>query len=1002
MKKKILAAALALCLVLGLLPLSAMAKTWNLSGANKTFTLTKNANGEYSASDNDLNEYYAFTGVKVENGDTKLYYTMKKAVGDCAQGTTGSFTVTITSETYDITFNLNYDGAPAAEVKETSADNKVTPPDNPTRTSTATTEYTFKGWSESNDNDVSKVIDLTNKTFTSDTTLYAVWAESAIEPEKTTYTITLDLNYEGAPEAKAFTTDPETGYLTTVTDAFSSPTREGYGFKGWAKDQKATAATIAPEALKTTAFTEADDGTTLYAVWEKAKAVKVTFDANGGSVSKTSDTTGENGLLTSLPTPTYSGRVFLGWFTAKTGGTKVTEEYVFTAETTIYAQWGFKITFDANGGTLTGDATANTGADGKLAALPTDPTHASGKFYGWNTKADGTGDAVTTDTVFEKATTVYATWSFTVTFYLNDGTDEVCATILTLGNGKVAEMPDDPEREGYDFDGWFTAKENDAGEPVNGGTVFTKNTPVYAHWTAVVDVAGETTVEGGKAETTFPKADTEEAQKEVTDKVKGDIENSKPEKVKLTVEKEDAKTNPATVTNETIKVTAGYFKAVVAAAKDAHDKDSKVASTIEIKGITGSVDLPITDAVKMDGDVVFEVKPTDKKAADYKAAAEKAAGNIKNKGMKARKAVENSLKTVDVSLTVDGKDFLKAGGSKVAVSAYIAMDRAPKLANLAMLYLEDMSSYTVTGYLNGVISWLTDHLSPWGAIELMDEEKAGGGGGGAGGGGGGSASSGYSVSVSKTTNGKVSTSPSKAEEGDTVTITVTPDKGYELDKLTVKDADGNTIKTTKTSDGKYTFTMPDGKVTIEATFKAIEEKETTTPAPTTPSFSDVPSSFWAYQQISWVAEKGIMGGYANGTFGANNNTTRQALWMVLGRLSGELDSKSTMAQAREWAIKNNISDGTNAEGAMSRQQMVTMLYRYAQMKGYATTGSTALSTYPDAAGVASYAQDALSWAVANGVVTGTTDGRLNPEGTASRAHFAVFMYRFCGLYDNVA
>lgn len=261
---------------------------------------------------------------------------------------------------------------------------------------------------------------------------------------------------------------------------------------------------------------------------------------------------------------------------------------------------------------------------------------------------------------------------------------------------------------------------------------------------------------------------------------------------------------------------------------------------------------------------------------------------------------------------------------------------------------------------------------------------------------GASSVSGYAITVNKTTNGTVSVSPSRAVEGETVTITVRPNEGYELDTLTVKDADGKTIRTTSIGDNKYTFTMPDSKVEIDATFKAIAEVDTT------PSFSDVPSSYWAYEQIIWAAKQGIMNGYANGTFGPDNNTTRQALWMVLGRLSGELNADSTMAQAREWAIANNVSDGTNPGNAMSRQQMVTMLYRYAQMKGYATNGSTDLSTYPDAAGVASYAQDALSWAVANGVVTGTTDGRLNPEGTASRAHFAVFMYRFCGLYADEA
>lgn len=267
---------------------------------------------------------------------------------------------------------------------------------------------------------------------------------------------------------------------------------------------------------------------------------------------------------------------------------------------------------------------------------------------------------------------------------------------------------------------------------------------------------------------------------------------------------------------------------------------------------------------------------------------------------------------------------------------------------------------------------------------------------GGGGGGGGSSSSGYRVSVNSMSHGSVSTSPSRPSEGQTVTITVRPDKGYELDKLTVKGEDGKTIRTTKEGENEYTFTMPDGDVEISATFKAVEEvKEPAKPANV--SFSDVPAGFWAYDQITWAANKGIMGGYGSGIFAPNRNVTRQQLWMVLGRLNGS--HPADMAAARSWAISNGVSDGSNPSATMSRQQMVTMLYRYAQQKGYAVSGSVDLGRYPDSASVAGYAKEAVSWAVANGIMGGTSAGLLNPTGTASRAHFAVFMYRFCMFYE---
>lgn len=245
---------------------------------------------------------------------------------------------------------------------------------------------------------------------------------------------------------------------------------------------------------------------------------------------------------------------------------------------------------------------------------------------------------------------------------------------------------------------------------------------------------------------------------------------------------------------------------------------------------------------------------------------------------------------------------------------------------------------------------------------------------------------GYQVSTpSRTPGGKVQVRPGSASQGSKVTITVTPDPGYELDTLTVKDAKGNTITLTDEGGGKFTFIMPASKVTVSATFKRA--------ASTGGSFTDVPASHAFYGDISWVAAQGYMGGYSDGTFRPSANTTRQALWMVLARIDGA--SPADMAAARDWATRNSVSDGSNPGGAMTRQQMVAMLYRYALSKGYKTTGGVSLDSFTDASSVADYAQDAMSWAVGNGIVQGTGNGTLNPGGTATRAHFAAFLHRFC-------
>ena len=161
--------------------------------------------------------------------------------------------------------------------------------------------------------------------------------------------------------------------------------------------------------------------------------------------------------------------------------------------------------------------------------------------------------------------------------------------------------------------------------------------------------------------------------------------------------------------------------------------------------------------------------------------------------------------------------------------------------------------------------------------------------------------------------------------------------------------------------------------------------------------NDVSKDYWAAPYIGWAYQRGVMNGTGNGNFSPNGLTNRQQLWMVLARLSGE--KPLNMAAARAWAMSNGISDGTNPGGSLTRQQLVAMLYRYAQMRGCDLTASGELGNYNDARNVSSYARQARAWAVGNGIVTGTADLRLNPQGTATRSHFAAMMFRFCVKYN---
>ena len=248
---------------------------------------------------------------------------------------------------------------------------------------------------------------------------------------------------------------------------------------------------------------------------------------------------------------------------------------------------------------------------------------------------------------------------------------------------------------------------------------------------------------------------------------------------------------------------------------------------------------------------------------------------------------------------------------------------------------------------------------------------------------------GYSISVpasSSIRGGSITVSPRRADRDDSVTITVTPDDGYVLDELSVTTRGGDALSLRQRDDSQYTFEMPAGSVVIHVSFM----EQSSTPAEEM-SFSDVPSDFWAYNEIQWAFENGYMNGTTSTTFAPGGTVTRQQVWMILVRMAGS--NPVDMAAARAWAVNNGISDGTNPGGAVTRQQLVALLHRFAAQNGYDTTARADLSGYPDVASVASYAADAMAWSVAEGIVGGTTQGTLNPAGTANRAQFAVILWR---------
>lgn len=160
------------------------------------------------------------------------------------------------------------------------------------------------------------------------------------------------------------------------------------------------------------------------------------------------------------------------------------------------------------------------------------------------------------------------------------------------------------------------------------------------------------------------------------------------------------------------------------------------------------------------------------------------------------------------------------------------------------------------------------------------------------------------------------------------------------------------------------------------------------------SFTDVPAGSWYEEAVNYVHEKGLMNGTSSNAFSPNANTTRGMIVTILARVEGVNTSGALWyAAGQKWAMDNGISDGTNMPGVITREQLATILYRYAKQKGYDVSKSAALTGFSDADKVSGYAAEAVQWAVAEGLLQGS-NGKLNPQGSATRAQVATILMRF--------
>lgn len=257
-----------------------------------------------------------------------------------------------------------------------------------------------------------------------------------------------------------------------------------------------------------------------------------------------------------------------------------------------------------------------------------------------------------------------------------------------------------------------------------------------------------------------------------------------------------------------------------------------------------------------------------------------------------------------------------------------------------------------------------------------------------------SSSSYYAISAPTVANGSVSVTPRSASKGTTVTITVKPNDGYELDKLTVIDKDGNRLSLSDKGNGKYTFTMPSGKVSVDAAFSKIE----------TVSFRDVEQSDYYYDAVQWAVEKGITEGTSADTFSPGASCTRAQMVTFLWRTAGSPAPKSAANPFKDvstndyyysavlWAVENGITSGTSADtfapnATVTRGQTVTFLYRAA---GSPAVGGNAGFSDVNAN---DYYNSAVAWAAENNITGGTGNGKFSPKADCTRGQIVTLLYR---------
>ena len=930
--------------------------------------------------------------------DIGSYYVWYKVVGDRNHNDKtfdSPVTVTVAPNKYTVKF-VNEGGAVLQSSEVTYGETPAYTGETPTKAATDQYSYTFKGWTPE------------IETVTGDVTYTATYTETVNK-----YTVTFyDEDGTTVLESKEWEYGRTPVYNNGQNPTKTATAEKTYVFAGWSPAVAAVTGTASYIAT----FTDATNSYTV--TW---------YDEDGTTVLET----------TSWPygsTPNFTGST-----PSKTADTQYT--YTFErwipvsgvdTDGKITGTAGFKAVYSATVNTYTvtwknDDTVLETDMNVPYGATPSydgdTPTKAATAQYtyifkGWDKEIGVVTGNITYTAQFDSTINQY-----TVTYDVANGN---APTSVEVNYGDRVAAPADPAKEGYIFAGWYTDAEG--GEQFDFNEAITENITLYAHWSSepVYDITGR----------------VEQAQQSG---------NPTPaEGVTVTLRQG----NRVLFTKTTDADGLYDFHAPAGSYNIVAEKDGKTMTQL----------VNVTDHNEQVGEIILPYQNVSSELTIPVGTPDIVVGGLDEEVVESNPNATSNETHITLSMTVEQKEDVtsseapeyaelkaeqeeiktKAGGQKenltflkIDLTKVITGDGAGSepvttTTNLLKIIIpfetsgrqafkvyryhgSDVDVLTTTTNADGEYIEISTgsiiiHAKKFSTYAIGYTVPASSGG----------YTPTYAITVEKSENGEVKVNRSYASSGATVTITVTSEDGYVLKELSVTDSQGNEIEVTNKGDGTYTFKMPHRKVTVTASFAtdgsfSVCPKDNTCPIW---PYTDAETTAWYHDGVHYCIENGLMAGYGDGIFKPNADTTRAMITVMLWRLNGspvvnylmdfeDVEDGKWYTEAIRWAKSERIAEGYGngffgTNDAITREQMVTILWRYAQYKGIDVSvgEDTNILSYNDAFDVSEYAIPAMQWACGSGMVQGMNDPNgegmiLAPESKGTRAQIATMMMRFC-------